>query len=85
MSPDTEQNFVIGRLSEDRGYCSRTEGSQYSNHKQHTLTDYYPPHNPSIWRGKKSTKGGISTINSVKYCEEKIAGRQPLTHSPIIA
>lgn len=49
-SPDTEQNLVIGRLSEDRGYCSPTEGSQHPHHKQNTLTNYYPPHKHSTWR-----------------------------------
>ncbi len=75
-SPDTEQNLVIGRLSEDRGYCSRTEGSQLCHHKQLTLTNDYPPRKipPSGGKGKKTTKGGISTQTGAKSCEEKIAG-----------
>lgn len=35
--PNTEQYLVIGRLSEDRGYCSPREGSQLQLYKQHTL------------------------------------------------
>lgn len=53
--------------------------------KHHTLSNYYPAHNPSTWRGEKTTKGGISTINSTKYCADKIACCLPHTQSPIIA
>lgn len=65
-SPDTQQNLVIGRLSEDRGYCSSTEGSRRRHRKQHTLTNDYPPHDPSVCRREKPTK------------EEKSAQKWPL-------
>lgn len=71
--PDSEEhNLVIGRLSEDRGYSSPTEGSQHCHHS--TAHTHYTLHTiPSGCRVKTTTKGGTSTINSAKYCEEKIA------------
>lgn len=84
-SPDTEQNLVIGRLSEDRGYCSPTEGSEYSTITNSTHSQIIIYHTIPLSGGGKNNKGGISAIHSAKCREEKIAGHQPLRLSPIIA
>lgn len=60
-SLDTEKNLVIGRLSEDRGYCIPTEDLQLQHYKRHTARNFL-----SSKQFNKTTKGGRFTINSTK-------------------
>lgn len=53
-SSDTEKNLVIGKLSEDRGYCTPTGG--LTTLQQHTLANCYPAHSPSAWTETKQQR-----------------------------
>lgn len=57
VSPDTEKNLVIGRLSEDRGYCIPTGGLQLQRCKQHTVTQTVIQHTVLLRAGQQNNRG----------------------------